>query len=437
MVKELIYKAKWSRFHPGAFEAYARLKANERRSLDELAAMQEELRRAVVRRAYERVPFYRERYDAAGFEPGDIGKDGWFEQLPIVTKADLRSRFEDMTDPGLRQFRVIWSTGGSTGVPTKVGVDKRVLQEVYSWRLQSWYGVDPWDDHAYIWRMTRKTFRARFVNDLLWWPTRHLKLDANMTPEMMRGFIAKYNRLKPKLLLGYVGAVTEMAKFVIENELSTWAPNVVVTTSAPITNVERELIQKAFHAPICDQYGSSELMWMAQQCPKGEGLHVNIEHVNIEYVDERNRPVPQGEYGRSLVTNLEDFVFPLIRYENGDHGRWLKDPCPCGRTLPRIDSVKGRVSEHFELPSGKIINEIFITTIFDSNPDAVRGFRVTQHKDKSITFEYIPSGYGLEAIRQVVSGFEQAVGGEVPIEYRAVDHIPHDRGKLRFVVRER
>ena len=192
----------------------------------------------------------------------------------------------------------------------------------------------------------------------------------------------------------------------------------------------------AFGAPVCDEYGSCELRWIASQCPACKGLHVNVEHVNIEFVDDGNKPVPKGEYGRTLITNLEDTVFPLIRYENNDRGRWLPEPCECGRTLPCIDSVKGREVESFALPSGKTVNGEFLTTIFDSKPEAVRGFRVVQHKDLSITIEYVPAMDG-RVIHELLQRFASCLGNEVPVRFKPVDAIAHDRGKLRFVVRER
>jgi phenylacetate-CoA ligase len=390
----------------------------------------------MVASAINKIKFYKEKYFASGFELGDIGKDGWFEKLPIVTKKDLKEHFDEFVNPELRQYLKVSTTGGSTGIPTKTGYDSRIPEEVYSWRLQSWFGVNPWDDHAYVWRDTRASRLAKFKNAALWWPTKHLKMDATfITEEGMSDFIGRYNKIKPTMLQGYVGAVTQLAQFVVDKGLKVYSPKFVWTTSAPLPSSQRKLIMQAFGAPVCDQYGSCEVRWIAQQCRECGGLHVNTEHVHIEFVDDSNNPVPKGEYGRTLLTNLEDTVFPLIRYENGDRGRWLNDQCPCGRTLPLIDSVKGRESESFVLPSGKTINGEFLTTIFDSNPDLVSGFRVVQHKDLSMTIEYIPTG-NEDEIKGRIQSFAKKIGDEAQVYAKRVQSIPHDRGKLRFVVRE-
>lgn len=440
-MKRFLFEAKWACAFPTAHGLFRRLMANERRPPEVLLREQEAAKRRLVTAAVTQVPFYKKFYGEAGFELGDMGQEGWFEKLPIVTKAEIREHFEEMTDPALRRFRRVSTTGGSTGTPTKTGYDGRVPEAIYSWRLQSWFGIRPWDDHAYVWRVPVASRLARLKNAAMWWPTRHLKLDASFMDERSMGaFLARYDQVRPALLQGYVGAVTQLAQFVLDRGLEVWAPRCVWVTSAPLSPVQRALLKRAFRAPVCDQYGSCEIRWVAQQCPEEGGLHVNVEHVAIEFVDGDNRPVPVGEYGRALLTNLEDFVFPLIRYENGDRGRWLGKPCACGRSLPLIDSIKGRESESFVLPSGLVVNGEFLTTLFDNDPDLVRGFRVTQHRDASITVAYVQAQESEDACRRVDeirARLSRQLNGEVPVVFEPVAELPHDRGKLRFVVRER
>lgn len=438
MVRKLFYKLKWSYYHKLSFVRSEEIFANEQKSLKSVLFDQEIARQNIVRTALKVSKFYRQHYFAAGFNETDIGKPGWFEKLPIVTKQNLREHFEEFINPETRQFMRISTTGGSTGTPTKVGYDGRVEEEIFSWRLQNWFGVNPWDDHAYIWRDTRTSKLAQIKNALLWWPTKHLKLNASfITDEAIVEFLNRYRKVKPTLLQGYVGAVVQVAQYVLEHKVDATNPRLkcIWTTSAPISSVQRKLIEHAFGAKVCDQYGSCEIRWIAQQCAEVKGLHVNTEHVHIEFVDENNLPVPKDEYGKTLLTDLENTVFPLIRYENGDRGRWLTEPCSCGCALPCIDSVKGREVESFILPSGKTINGEFLTTIFDATPEVATNFRVVQHKDLSITVEYVPGS--MEMPNSIPENFNKAIDGEVKVKFKVVDSIAHDRGKLRFVVREK
>ena len=436
-MKQLLFNFKWRLYKPRIMRAFSEAQAYQYFPSEHLEVLAENKRRKIVRHAVEHTAFYRKFYGDVGFELGDMESDGWFERLPVLKKEHLREYFDQITDQGQVKYRGISTTGGSTGTPTRTGYDLRLPQEVMSWRFQRWFNVNPWDDHAYVWRQTRSPLSS-LVNTVIWWPTRHLKLDASfMTEDQILKFFIRYNRLRPSLLEGYVGAITQLAQLVLEKGLRVHSPKCVWVTSAPISEVQKNMIREAFHAPILNQYGSCEIASIAQSCPADCGLHVNVDRVCLEYVDEQGKPVPAGGYGRALLTNLVDTVFPMIRYENGDRGRWLKEKCPCGRTLPMIDSVKGRESESFVLPSGRTVNGEFLTTIFDATPNIARGFKVVQHKDLSITVQCIPTTGRENEVKSVVAAFASKIGNEVNVTCEFVTEIPHDRGKLRFVVREK
>ena len=437
-MRQFLFNLKWRFYKPAVFPAYREALRFQYLPSERLQESMENKKRAIVEHAVKHTEFYKKFYADAGFDVSDIGKYGWFENLPVVTKDHLRTHFEEFFDRARIGDRAISTTGGSTGTPTRTGYDKRVPLEAIGWRFQGWFGVNPWDDHAYVWRQSRSP-RAELINAILWWPTRHLKLDASLMTECsILEFIRRYNRLKPTLLEGYVGAITQLAQFILDHEIPVHSPKCVWMTSAPITEVQKRLVKIVFRAPILNQYGSCEVASIAQSCEKDCGLHVNVDRVCIEYVNDAYKPVPVGEYGRALLTNLVDKVFPLIRYENGDRGRWLGTTCPCGRTLPLIDSVKGRESESFKLPSGKIVSGEYLTTIFDARPEIVRGFRVVQHADSSITVECIPSSNdSISAIHEIVKSFSGKLGHEVPVDCKVVESLSHDRGKMRFVVSEK
>ena len=166
MSKRLIFQAKWKIVRPEAITAWRSICGNEHMSIDSLLEKQEDARRQLVAHAFQNSPFYRKLYSRAGLDLCDIGMDGWFEKLPVVTKRHLREYFEEFIDPLQRQFMKTSTTGGSTGTPTKTGYDSRIPEEVYSWRLQRWFGVNPWDDHAYVWRDTRSSKIAKLKNAL-------------------------------------------------------------------------------------------------------------------------------------------------------------------------------------------------------------------------------------------------------------------------------
>ena len=180
-MREILHRLKWTAIRPQAFEVWNSVLAREHVPLEVLDAKQKKAQKTIVECAVKTTSFYRDLYAKSGFELEDMEHDGWFEKLPVVTKQDIKGHFEDFINPNQRRFLKVSTTGGSTGVPIKTGYDCRIPEEVYSWRLQNRFGVHPWDDHAYIWRDTRKSRLSKFRNALMWWPTRHLKLDASFS----------------------------------------------------------------------------------------------------------------------------------------------------------------------------------------------------------------------------------------------------------------
>ncbi|MGY8914112.1 MAG: phenylacetate--CoA ligase family protein, partial [Flavobacteriales bacterium] len=136
-------------------------------------------------------------------------------------------------------------------------------------------------------------------------------------------------------------------------------------TSAPLFEEQRELMQKAFGAPVCDQYGNTEIMLIAAECPKQKGLHIMQDTVHIEFVDENNQPVPPNTIGKILLTDLTNYAFPLIRYDIGDEGKYLEEPCSCGSPLPLMDNVRGRQALIIDTPSGLRIKGEHVMAMFN------------------------------------------------------------------------
>jgi len=118
--------------------------------------------------------------------------------------------------------------------------------------------------------------------------------------------------------------------------------------------MSRELrgrVETFFGAPVEENYSSQELGVIATQCPVSGLLHVVSESVIVEVLDDKGAPCAQGQVGKVVVTDLHNFATPLIRYEVGDHVE-VAGPCPCGRHLPTLKSIKGRTRNLITWPDG-------------------------------------------------------------------------------------
>ena len=394
----------------------------------------------LIKHAYNHTIFYRNLYNSLSLYPDTIKIEDDFLKLPIIKREDIKNNFNDFISNNVKKKHYYKATTvGSTGQPLSVLHDKRFPLTYLQWRVLNWWAIKPYENSAYIYRL-RRTGIDKIFNTILWWPTKRIFLNASeMNNITMLSFIQAFNKIKPILLQGYVGAIYEFALFIRDNNIKIESPKAVWVTSAPLTEQQRLIMQAIFKAPVYDQYGTCEIMWLAAECKERNGLHIMSDARFIEFVDDNYMPVKPNTWGRILLTDLYNYAFPLIRYEIGDRGRLIDRQCECGVRLPLMDKVKGRISDIVKTPSGLIISGEYLTTIFDDFPNAVKSFQLMQHKDKNITLKIIPN-YDHKSweneVNVVINKLEMTVKHEIKIKTDICSSIPSEDGKTRFIISE-
>lgn len=173
---------------------------------------------------------------------------------------------------------------------------------------------------------------------------------------------------------------------------------------------------------VADNYGSTEA-FLAWQCPHG-GYHVNAEHVLLEIVDERERPVAPGEMGRVLVTTLENRLMPLVRYEIGDYATTEDGPCACGRTLSRMGRVVGRGINLFRTPNGRLRSPWKLVGPLKKRP-ALRQFQVVQRDVERYVVRYVAeSPLPADEEAAIQREFCEILGHEALVHFERMPEIP-------------
>jgi phenylacetate-CoA ligase len=391
--------------------------------------------------AYKYVPWYRYKFDSADINVAEIRSEEQFQKVPTLKRSELSNNFQKFVSENIDLSDLkLSTTGGSTGHPLKIGMDPKAVREIPKWQMFSWWGLSPADNIASLYRGVPLYGSKKLIKDFIEWPQKVVHMDAtNISTKTIEAFLKDYSEKKPKLIHGYVGALDAIADYLLKNRIQLPAPEVIWSTAAPITKIQENKISEAFGAPVCDQYGCSELYFIAAECSHKEGLHIFADSVKVEILDEKNRPVPKGEYGKIVVTNLNDTSFPLIRYENGDEGRLLDETCSCGLTLPLMDKVKGRVSDNIELHDGTILSGEYLTTIFDDYTDVVNQFQVIQHKTGDITVKIVSDSAARSVsnvIKKVETELQKRILHQVRLEFQVVDDIVQQRGKIQFIIKE-
>lgn len=435
------YLLKYSFGKPGANRAFRETVRNQALPHDKLEQLSWQKTLKLINHTYENVPWYREGFKSIGLEPGDIKYPDNFEKIPVLTRTEISENYEKFISKKIKPGSLkISTTGGSTGKPIKIGMDPKGNREVPKWQMLSWWGLSPVSNMASIYRGLPVEGLKKISLNLINWPQRTIRMDAtNITVDNIKLFLKAYNNYSPRVVHGYVGALDALSDYIIENRIKLNPPSVVWSTASPINKIQEDKISKAFNAPVCDQYGCSEIYFVAAECQDKKGLHIFSDSVKVEILDESNNPVPPGTYGKIVLTNLNDFCFPLIRYENGDSGRLLPTKCTCGLSLPLMDKVKGRISDNITLPDGTVLAGEYLTTIFDDYTDEVKQFQIVQHKSNDISVRVVfhkDSPNVSEIIDKVERELQYRIRGQVSLKMEVSDSIPELRGKLQFIVKE-
>lgn len=442
-LKEFAYIARIRLARPTWWRDYKEAMSHEHISSDELNAINWRKRLSVLQFAFENSPFYNQFYRAVGLEPGDVKSEQDWEKIPILTRDDIRKNFDTIKVREPRGTYKLYTTGGSTGEPTRILKDDAFCAKILTWREFRWAGLRLGQNVATIMRAHPFTLREKLYQFVAHFPSKSIYMDSmSQTPATFEKFISEWRSVKPYKVNAYVGGAYALAQYCLEHKIELPIPAMIATTAAPCPDNIKEVLRKAFHAPIYDDYGGTEAAPMAGQCTElvnsgSSALHINSDYRNIESVDEAGVPVPTGELGDMLLTDLEDRVFPIIRYRMGDRVRLLSGKCSCGRPYPLMDKVRGRTADYIYLEKGRLSGDGW-TMLFENCIQAVHGFQIHQHADKSVVLKVVLNKQYKDAVHDVekVASHMRSQLGNIPLTIEYVDTIPHDRGKLKYIVSE-
>ena len=309
----------------------------------------------LMRHAYDTVPYYRECWRGL-FEAGAPLTPERFARIPYLTRRDLQENFDALKStaiPAAHGPVAESRTSGSTGSPVRVL--KTALNEL-------WWRALTLRDHCWHRRDLGGKLAAirQAVTDGEspgWGPatdgvvvtgpcvTFHIRAETDTQ-------LAWLDRHRPQYLLTYPSNVAELARRSIARGAILPGLREVRTIGELLTPEIRELCRQAWGVPVTDVYSSDEAGYCALQCPDTGHYHVQSESVLLEVLDEQNRPCLPGVVGRVVVTALHNFATPLVRYDMGDYAE-AGGACSCGRGLPVLARIMGRVRNMLRLRSGE------------------------------------------------------------------------------------
>ena len=423
------------------FAILKELEASERWPRERIQALQVERLRDLAAAAYQHAPYWRSVMDERGFKPDAIRSPADLKRFPLLEKATLRERREEMVwreeGPRVKLVR----TSGSTNEALQFYTSSSREAAINAARMRGhrWIGVDKGDKEVYFWGSPVELHtqdRIKHFRD--WLVNEPLSDGFEITEERAVRYIEDWKRWRPKCIFGYPNSFLLTVRIAEKRgidlkEIGRRGTRALSTTSEMLGEVNRKIISEAFGLPVYDSYGLREAALVGHECDRFT-MHTMDEHVILETIHPETLEPVSGE-GELVITSLISRPMPVIRYRTGDMVTLSEEPCPCGRSLGRITISGGRIADFVVTDKGKWVAGYFIIYICRGVPGVVN-FQAIQEKAGEVrvllvTDERFPAD-GCARVRQAV---QARLAGDDRIEVEVVDDIPPaPSGKYRPVI---
>ena len=322
---------------------------HETMSVEEMRALQLERLRHIVRYAYDHVPFYKKKYDEAGFDPDSIRTLDDIRRIPFTVKSDLRDNYPyGLISTSKKNLMRIHASSGTSGKPTVVCYtkkDMKIWTECCA-RLAAAAGVRKSD-------IVQISFGYGLFTGALGMHQGCERLGAAIIPAsagnterqvmLLKDLQATVLVCTPSYAL-YIGEMIEKLGYDIKDFKLRLG---LFGSEASTEEMHREIARK-LNIFTNDNYGLSEIIGpgVSGECSEKCGMHINEDHFYPEVLDpETFEPVPDGTYGELVLTTLTKEGMPVIRYRTKDITTLDHTPCKCGRTTVRMAKLRGRTDD--------------------------------------------------------------------------------------------
>jgi len=408
---------------------------------EQLTSWQWQALQKLLKHAFENTSYYPSVWKKEGLSSYlDVKSMSDFHKLPITTKSDIREHYQDFVS-NIHTDNVKKSTGGSTGQPFSFELDlaSNTRREAIMWRGYGWLGAGLGVKTLYLWGADLgNPSQAKTFKDALYHGFYHRKMlnSFAINKSNMMNYIDDINHYNADAIVSYVNPLYELSRYILANNCQVKAPKSILTGAEQLHEFQREVIEKAFNAPVYNTFGCREFMLIAAECKQEKKLHINSDHLVVEVVDEQNQQL-MGQSGDLVITDLYNYGMPLIRYANGDKATLENNPCVCNNPLPIISSVDGRKLDIIKTTSGATIPGELFPHLFKEF-SGIERFQVIQTQLNSITIKLICNdNFSIENEQEIIAEVDKYSQGALAINIEKVTDIPLTKtGKHKVTICE-
>jgi phenylacetate-CoA ligase len=382
-----------------------------------------------------KVPYYQHTWTEA---QKDAAARGDLSGLPLLEKDPLRANPLDFVRQDVHPVpRLVFHTSGSTGTPIATLWSAPELRDslaVRETRSAHWAGVS--------FKLPRATFSGRMVEPDPTSKGPYYRYNAaekqvyfsafHLRPDSAPQYVEALCKYKIQWMTGYAVSFYLLAKFILEDHLKVPPLKAIITTSEKLTPEMRCVMEQAYGCRVYEEYSTVENALFASECEKGR-LHISPDVSVVEILRPDGSHCDAGEVGEVVTTCLMRTYQPLIRYRLGDLAAWDPSPCPCGRAMPVIKEVVGRIEDVVVGPDGRQM--VRFHGIFANQPHVREGQIIQEAIDRIRAKVVTVEGFGPVDEQDIIHRIQQRLGVSVQVVVEQVDSIPRTKaGKFKAVV---
>jgi len=391
---------------------------------------------ALINHCYINVPYYTEVMKKNNLVPSDIKQIKDLDKFPILTKEIIKENYDKFYPLNIEQLKGVKTsqTGGTTGNILYKRNDAKTRSSVWGSykRFYDWMGIKEndrdfsyWGGHVLGHGLKKKIseFVARKLKNTIF-------INAYDTrSETFNDIVSILNNKSIELIRSYPQALYTLA-LKLKKHGYKFSIKAIMTTSEPLMPQHRILFKDVFGAESFDQYGCGEIGAIAYECSEHQGLHITEERVIVE----------SNEKDELLITDLDNYSMPYIRYWNADQATFADTDCACGRKSKVIKQVLGRTCDYLNGVNGETLHwAYFWHLLFDTEIAIKRDFKKFQIVQKSkdlIIFRIVGEKLSEEDEFILISMIREKMGN-MGIEFTYEKDIENTKsGKYRPVINE-
>lgn len=409
-------------------------------SKEELKKYQLKKLKNLITYSYKYVPYYKKLFRNIKLTPDDIKSVNDLNKIPILNKGDIKENLKDLVSTEYKKQDLIPdSTGGSTGVNLKFYNDKKrfCYKNAISLRGNEWAGLNLNTKSAYLWGSPidlalQKSFIGKIydkMHDILFLSSFNL---SDSALEMYTKKLLKHN---PHVLISYPTFLYTFSKFMEEKQIELENLNSIITSAETLYDYQRDYIEEIFNCKIFNRYGSREFSAISQECNYHQGMHINIENLIMQFQSIKTGENTDGkELSNIILTDLNNFGMPFIRYKIGDIGKLIDEKCNCGRNLPLIN-IEGRNVDLIKGTNGQLIGSNFFSILLRTYINGIEKFQVLQKQKNEILINLVINNkFDSEEAKKIKKEINKVCGTNMKIKIKILDNISTESsGKYRFI----